>query len=165
MPYFCNRKIMQRQMKQIQTLSAAQRQNLIDILFVEQCSCVVRNGDTVRIFRERGFADLYRLLRTERDFLQGAFVADKVVGKAAAALMTLGSVGGVFADVISAPARRMLAEAGIEVEYTVEVPHIMNRAQTDWCPVEKMCSECSTAEECLPLIAEFAERMQKSKKQ
>lgn len=137
-------------------------QCLTDILFVENCSCVIRNGDCVRIFRERGFADLYRLLRTERDFLQGASVADKVVGKAAAALMTLGGVRGVFADIISRPAREMLLNAGIEVEYTVEVPHILNRTQTDWCPVEKMCRACTSAQECLPLITEFAENFKKS---
>ena len=163
MRYFCNRKTMQKEMEHTSTLTAAQRQNLIDMLFVEGCSCVIRNSDTVRIFRERGFADLFRLLNTERDFLQGAFVADKVVGKAAAALMTLGSVQGVFADVISAPAREMLERAGIEVEYTIEVPHIMNRTQSDWCPVEKMCRECRTAEQCLPLIAEFTERIKQEK--
>ena len=163
MRYFCNRKIMPREMEHTSTLSAAQRQNLIDMLFVEGCSCVIRKGDTVRIFRSRGFADLFRLLKTERDFLQGAFVADKVVGKAAAALMTLGGVQGVFADVISAPAREMLERAGIGVEYTVEVPHIMNRTQSDWCPVEKMCRDCRTAGECLPLIAEFAERIKQEK--
>lgn len=132
------------------------------MLFVENCSCVIRNGDCVRIFRERGFVDLYRLLRSERDFLQGASVADKVVGKAASALMTLGGVRSVFADIISRPAREMLLNAGIEVEYTVEVPHILNRTQTDWCPVEKMCRACTTAQECLPLISEFAEKLKQA---
>ena len=33
----------------------------IDLLFAEKCSCVVRNGDTIRIFRERGVRDLRRL--------------------------------------------------------------------------------------------------------
>ena len=69
-----------------------QRQNVIDCLFIENCSCVIRNGDTVRIFHERGIKDLFRLLKTEREFLDGAFVADKVVGKGAAALMVLGGV-------------------------------------------------------------------------
>ena len=57
----------------------------IDLLFAEKCSCVVRNGDTIRIFRERGVRDLWRLLHEEPELLDGAFVADKVVGKGAAA--------------------------------------------------------------------------------
>ena len=36
----------------------------------------------MRIFRERGVADLFRLLREEPQLLRGAFIADKVVAKA-----------------------------------------------------------------------------------
>ncbi len=42
----------------------------------------------MRIFRERGVADLFRLQHEEPQLLRGAFIADKVVGKGAAALMT-----------------------------------------------------------------------------
>lgn len=66
------------------------KQQIINLLQSEQCSCVIRKGDTIRIFRKRGVQDLYRLLKDDPDFLKGAFVADKVVGKAAAALMILG---------------------------------------------------------------------------
>ena len=51
----------------------------------------------MRIFRERGVADLFRLLREEPQLLRGAFIADKVVGKGAAALMVLGGGEGLFA--------------------------------------------------------------------
>lgn len=143
----------------VDTLSAMQRQNVIDCLFIENCSCVIRNGDTVRIFHERGIKDLFRLLKTEREFLDGAFVADKVVGKGAAALMVLGGVDRLFADVISRPARELLENAGVKVDYTLEVPHISNRTNTGWCPVETMCRDCRTAEECLPLIIDFVEQL------
>ena len=77
-------------------LTDDQRLQLIDLLHVEACSCVIRNGDVTRIFRERGVKDLYRLLEEEPELLDGAFVADKVVGKGAAALMILGGVGFMF---------------------------------------------------------------------
>lgn len=67
------------------------RKALIERLDAEQCSCVIYNGGETRLFWERGVQDLYRLLKTEPDFLQGAFIADKVIGKAAAALMALGA--------------------------------------------------------------------------
>ena len=38
----------------------------------------------MRIFRERGVADLFRLQHEEPQLLRGAFIADKVVGKGAA---------------------------------------------------------------------------------
>ena len=108
-------------------MTKEQKEQTIGLLFAEKCSCVVRNGDEVRIFRERGVKDLYRLLREEPQLLDGAFVADKVVGKGAAALMILGGVEELFADVVSRAALDLLAAAGKAVAYTVAVPHIINR--------------------------------------
>lgn len=142
-------------------LPARERQQLIDTLSAEQCSCVIRNGHTVHIFRERGVKDLYRLLKEEPSLLDGAFVADKVVGKGAAALMILGGVRELFTGVISHAALELLEAAGIRVGYTVVVPHIINRTKTGICPVEQLCAPCTTAGECLPLIAHFLAEMSK----
>ena len=131
-------------------MTKEQKEQTIGLLFAEKCSCVVRNGDEVRIFRERGVKDLYRLLREEPQLLDGAFVADKVVGKGAAALMILGGVDELFADVVSRAALDLLAAAGKAVAYTVAVPHIINRADDGICPVERLCAEAQTAGECLP---------------
>ena len=113
----------------------------------------------MRIFRERGVADLFRLLREEPQLLRGAFIADKVVGKGAAALMVLGGVEGLFADVVSRAALDLLAAAGKAVAYTVAVPHIVNRAGTGTCPVEQLCAGAASAAECLPLIEGFMQKM------
>ena len=136
-------------------LTAEERQFLIDTLFRERCSCVIRSGDVIRIFRERGVKDLFRLLKEEPVMLRGAFIADKVVGKAAAALMVLGGVRELFADVISHPALELLAHYRVRVSYTVAVDHIINRTRTGWCPMEIRCRECTTADECLEQIADF----------
>ena len=93
-------------------MTKEQKEQTVGLLFAEKCSCVVRNGDEVRIFRERGVKDLYRLLREEPQLLDGAFVADKVVGKGAAALMILGGVEELFADVVSRAALDLFAAAG-----------------------------------------------------
>ena len=139
-------------MKRITTfLTDDQRLQLIDLLHVEACSCVIRNGDVTRIFRERGVKDLYRLLEEEPELLDGAFVADKVVGKGAAALMILGGVGELHADVISRPARLLLAASPVHVSYTLEVPYIVNRTRTVQCPVETLCRDCATAAEALEI--------------
>ncbi len=130
-------------------------QSLIDLLFTEQASCVVRTADTIRLFRERGIKDLYRLLKEEPEWLQGAQVADKVVGKGAAALMVLGGVRELFADVISYPALELLGRHPIRISYTIAVELIINRAQTGPCPVEALCATCETEEECLEKIESF----------
>lgn len=147
-----------KQNKNVQTTSfptETQRRQLIDRLHAERCSCVIGNGAQVRTFRERGVKDLFRLLTEEPELLDGAFVADKVVGKGAAALMILGGVRGVYADVISAGALELFAARNIPVSCALEVPHIVNRSHTGWCPVETLCRDCRTAEECLEPIRNF----------
>lgn len=138
-------------------LTDDQRLQLIDLLHAEACSCVIRNGSATRIFRERGVKDLYQLLNEEPEFLDGAFIADKVVGKGAAALMILGGIGELYTDVISLPARRLLATSPVRVSFTLEVPYIVNRTRTGQCPVETLCRNCATAAEALPLIRTFIE--------
>ena len=136
-------------------LTAEERQFLIDTLFRERCSCVIRSGDVIRIFRERGVKDLFRLLKEEPAMLRGAFIADKVVGKGAAALMILGGVREVFADVASRPAVELLRRHRVRVSCTLEVPHIINRTKTGWCPLETRCHDLRTPEECYAQIEAF----------
>lgn len=133
--------------------------HLIDILDREGCSLVVRSQNEEQCYWKRGVADLFYLLRNEPNVLLHAQLADKVVGKGAAALMVLGGVKEVYAHTISQPALQLLEEAGISVSYSLCVEHIINRAGTDWCPVEKLCSTVETAEECLPLIEQFVQKL------
>lgn len=120
-------------------------------------SCVIRKGDEERVFVRRGVADLYELLHTDSEFLNGAWVADKVIGKGAAALMALGGVREVYADVISRSARELLDREGIPVTCAFEVPYIRNRAQTGQCPVESLCSTTDDLQEMLEKITGFLE--------
>lgn len=135
--------------------SDASFRETIDVLHEERCSCVILNDGALHIFRQRGVSDLYRLLRETPELLCGAFVADKVVGKAAAALMILGGVAAVHADVLSDPARELFSRSQVRVGYGRLVPHIINRAGTGWCPLESRCYELQTPGECLERIAAF----------
>lgn len=77
--------------------------------------------------------------------------------------MAAGGVRGLYARTVSRPALDLLAEAGIPVEYEVAVPHIINRAGDSICPVEQLCADARTPEECLPRIAEFIRRMKEQR--
>ena len=135
------------------------RQTLIDLLHAEEASCVIRNGDTIRIFRQRGVKDLFGLLKQEPEFLAGAVVADRIVGKGAAALLVLGGVRALCTDTVSEAALELLRAAAVEVACGTVVPHIINRTGTGICPVEALCSDCRTAEECLPRIEAFLQKI------
>ena len=139
-------------------------EELINLLHSGGYSCVIANGDNIRTFTQRGVADLYDLLTQEPDFLKGASIADKVVGKGAAALMILGGIRELHTDIISSKALDLLRSSDIKVHFVQEVPFIWNSDHTGWCPVETMCSEEESAEAILPLIRDFLEKIRSGKK-
>jgi len=134
-------------------------EDLIRLLHEGGYSLIVANGE-VDSFTGRGVSDLYKILNEDPGYLVGASVADKVVGKAAAALMILGRIKELYADVISVPANTLLKESGIKVSYRTEVPHIINRAGTGWCPLETLCYELQSPQECFVRIREFMNKKQ-----
>ena len=122
-------------------------------------SLVVENNRVFLTFDSRGVRDLYDLLTTRPALLEGARVADKVVGKGAAALMILGKVQELYAITVSKPALDLFRKYDMKVTYENLADHIINRSGTDICPVEKLCAGCDTPAEALPLIASFLESM------
>ena len=135
---------------------------LIDMLHAGGYSCVIANGDRTRTFTRRGVADLYDLLVQEPDFLHGASVADKVIGKDAASLMVLGGVHEVYTHIISRPALRLLQEAGVAVSCDEVVDHIINRDRTGWCPLEQASRDLHSAKEIFPVIETFIANQRKN---
>ncbi len=129
---------------------------LIEILHDEGLTLVVRseNGDIHR-FTQRGVKDLVTLVGERPEVLQGAFIADKAVGKAAAACMVVGGVKHVHADVMSEPALALLNAHGIIAEYGQLVDHIINRTGTDWCPMERLSRGIDDPTVIIQKIKEF----------
>lgn len=116
-------------------------------------------GDGIRTFDGRGISDLYGLLTEHPDWLRDASVADKVVGKGAAALLILGGVRELFAGVISTSALGLFEDSGISLRFAKKVPYIINRKGDGLCPVEALCKDCKTAAECLPFIQGFINKL------
>lgn len=138
---------------------------LTSILHSGNHTLAVRTADgNILTFDGRGIADLLRLLDTEPQALRGAAIADKVVGKAAAALMIAGGVSMLHADTISDQAMQLFSSTAPEtaVAFDKAVPHIINRQQTGWCPMELACRDCLTAEECIVKIKEKLSELRKS---
>ena len=134
-------------------------EELINLLHTGGYSCVIANEGKIRTLTQRGVADLYDLLTREPEFLKGALIADKVVGKGAAAPMILGGIKELYTDVVSSNAMDLFQTSDVKVDFVQEVPFIWNRDHTGWCPVETMCSEEESAEAILQLIRGFLERI------
>ena len=119
--------------------------DIISLLHAEDCSCVIQKGAETRIYRRRGVIDLFELYEGDPGFMRGARLADKVIGKGAAALAALGGMAEVYADLISTPALTVLRQAGIPTR-----------------PLETACDSLDTPEEMLPAIRAFVERMKRT---
>ena len=112
---------------------------LINILRDEGLTLVVNSADgTLHRYTQRGVKDLLTLVTESPELLRDALIADKAVGKAAAACMAMGGVRHVHADVMSEPALALLQAHGVKAEYGQLVDHIINRAGTGWCPMEQL---------------------------
>ncbi len=106
-------------------------------------------------FSRRGVSDLIDLLDNSPALLRNASVADKVVGRAAAAIMILGGVARLHTDVISTRALDLFAGHDIEVTYDTVTDYILSRVGIGWCPLESICRNLSTPAECLGAIRSF----------
>ena len=139
----------------------ATRQEAIDTLHSRNCSCIILKDDEMSVYNGPGISDLLGLLKTQPDKLRGAFVADKVIGKAAAALLILGQTDAVYTDLISEGAIDLLHCSPIQVTFAERVHMIMNRTKDNICPMENLCSDAKDAEECYNRISDFISNKRK----
>ncbi|MBT3318758.1 MAG: DUF1893 domain-containing protein [Clostridia bacterium] len=109
---------------------------------------VFKNDDLFFFSTQRGIAPLVELC----DMNNGGnelFLADKVIGKAAALLCAHCGVKVLYANVISEAALAVLQQYGIDAEYEIKVPFIKNREGNDKCPMEKLAHDVSDPGEML----------------
>lgn len=112
-------------------------------------------GGEIVEFHSPGVKDLFNIVTTRQHVLEGAFVADRVIGRGAALLLVMGHVSQVFAQLISEQAVQVLQAAEIAVDYDTVVPNIINRGGTDICPIEKLTMNISEPEIAFEIIREF----------
>lgn len=106
---------------------------------------------------KRGVAPMLGFI-AENVNLKGYFVADKIVGKAAASLFVLAGIKEVYAEVASEAAKEYLEAHSVRFSCGKLVSKIINRAGTGICPMEEAVSDISEPEEChRAILARLAE--------
>ncbi len=134
-----------------------------DILINGGYTCVIIKDDKEYKSKERGVKPLLSWLEQELE-LEGAYVSDKVVGKAAAFLYVLMKVKAIHAFVLSQPAYEVLQRYNICVSYDSLVPAIRNRDNTGYCPMESAVMGIDEPKEAKNRIIEtMDELLQKAK--
>ena len=109
---------------------------LLKILNDENLSLVVSNNDSISRHASPRVDDLMRLVTTEPERLQGAVVADRQVGNAAASLLACGGVSEVHTNYATQSAKRILEQAGVKLVYVREGDMIYRTDSTGQCPMD-----------------------------
>ena len=125
---------------------------MLEMLNNQGLSLLVYNDSTLTTHDNRGVQDLLNLLSNQPERLKGAIVADKIIGKASAALMATGGVVEVHTNVICSPARALLEEVGIKVYAKEEVPQILNRTKSNMCPIDAQLEGIESIEDCVKIL-------------
>jgi hypothetical protein len=119
---------------EIKTLSLEKAKQMIKD---GKASCVlIKNGRIMRTMSGQGVAPLLSIYEKEPEVLQGAFVVDKVIGKAAALLLVLGGAKGAYGLVVSSAGCAYLKARGFQVNYGELIDKISNRTGDGICPLE-----------------------------
>ena len=131
------------------------KQNLSDF------ACIAYKKEVlVYSSKMRGIAPLVELcdINKENDEL---FVADKVIGKAAALLCIKCNVRMLFAKVISDAAIKILHDYGVDTRFDERVAFIENRTGTGKCPMEALAADTVSPDEMLKRAKDFLRSVNK----
>lgn len=111
-------------------------------LYETNASLVVYSakGEIKQYYQNR-IKDIKDILQEDKEALKGAIVADKVIGKVAASILTIAGVKEIYADVMSQYAILVLEENGVKYEYKQKVDYIKNKDNTGMCPMENKYKE------------------------
>ena len=107
------------------------------ILLEKNASLVVgyRNGEIKEYYQDR-IKDIKEILLSDETALRDAIIADKVIGKVAASILTVAGVKEIYAGVISKYAIPVLEKNNVKYEYNEKVDYIINQTKTGMCPME-----------------------------
>jgi len=141
----------------------SRRNEAVSRLYRENLSCVVEKEGNTYTSVQFGIKPLMQFLRENRRFFEGAVVADKVIGKAAALLLIDGGVSEVFGAVMSESAAAFLSAYNVPFGYCELVPMIENRTHTGMCPMEETVLQLSDPSEAFSALEKtIARLMQKN---
>ena len=138
----------------------------------DRALAVLRNTDTsfVYVTEEAVLTSEYKGIRrllalvNEQTTLAEGFVADRIVGKAAALLMVLQGAKNVYAETIDQPALAVFRTHGVNVLFRKLVPIIINRAGDGICPMENAVLAVDDPKEAFTVLSETVKKLMNAPK-
>jgi len=108
---------------------------------------IAKNGEIVFETYSHGISGFLEAVEKLGDTLNGASVADKVVGKAIALLCVYTNVKMVYAVTLSREAKKFFEKHGVYHEWDELVENILDFKKAGVCPFEKLATEISNPNE------------------
>lgn len=134
------------------------KEEAIGMITEGKATCVVvKNNIIISADSPRGISYLLNLC--EKNKLDGVFVADTIIGKAAAMLLTLGKADGCYGEVMSVSGLEWLTAHNIEASYGQLTEVIENRTKTGSCPMELTVKDLTDEKEACAKLRKKVEEL------
>lgn len=128
-----------------------------DMLYKDNLKILIyKDKKVVFKSKNRGIQPIFELPRKIKlSEVEGAYVADRVIGRAAAMILSSLKIKAIYTRIISEEAIKIFKENNIQVSYDKKVKNILNRTKEDLCPIEKLSQGVNNVEELLEEIEIF----------
>lgn len=134
----------------------------VNLILEDSASCVLIKENVIeKTVNARGIAPVISLY--EGGMLENAYIVDKIVGKAAAMIMTLGGVKGCYGVTMSRSAVEWFEANGVSVRYNKLVDHIINRQGDGICPMEMTVAQINDENEAFAALKAKIEELKAGK--
>ncbi|MCS5420975.1 MULTISPECIES: DUF1893 domain-containing protein [Psychrilyobacter] len=115
----------------------------------------VKDRKVIFVSEERGIKPALEFFFLGKETTQGSSVADRIIGKGAAMVLSLCCCKELYGGVISRDALASLKKGGQTVQWGTVVPYIINRRGDGMCPLEKLLSNTEDPQVGLDIIKKF----------
>jgi uncharacterized membrane protein len=123
-------------------------------------SCVVvRDNKIINTSSSKGISHILKLYET--GVLTNTYVADAIIGKAAAMIFSLSGVKGCYGHIMSKEALNWLNSHNIEATYNTLTDNIINRKGDGICPMEATVADVNDEKTAVVLLKAKIEELQK----
>ena len=109
-------------------------------------------GETVYTGEGNTTAELLETVKLQENWKEG-YCAAEIFGKADALLCVLLGLSGVYAQLMTKSALRVLEKHGIAYEYQTLTPHLLNEDKTGLVPTEQAVRDIDDPQEALTYIS------------
>lgn len=145
----------------------AQRNEVVEkakamIASEEASFVVIKNNQIIYQDKGNGVKPIMKVLDTDRELLQGAVIVDKIIGKAAAMMLSMGGAVSVYGSLMSQAAEEYLEKKGIEHSYGRCIQVISNRTGDGLCPLERAVADIDDEAQAYEKLKETIAKLMKA---